>query len=98
MKVYYCPVPNDEFKAGNNGAAYIADHTEDWVDGTELLSYLSTGYVKGCDYWIHDGKVYMIVCSFMNTDQNYVCHACVEDVQVRRNGLTPEQFSKLQSM
>ena len=98
MKVYYCPVPLEEFQAGNNGLSYLADHTDKWIDGTELLTYLSTGWVKGCDYIIHEGKCYMIYGSYQNLEKGYVVHACIEDNQVRRNSITENQFNNLQSM
>ena len=84
MNVYFCPVPIEEDRVGNTGRKYLFSHKNDWVDGTNLLEYLSTGYVKGCDYvLLPDNKVYYVKQSIMNPQEGYVVHACVESIVPR---------------
>lgn len=95
MTTYFCPVPVEEYNRGNNGIAYAAEHRSEWFDGSGIIDYLAAGWVKGCDYFLYNGKCYYLIASYLFPEKEYVVHLGIEDDRGRKNTLTPEQWSNL---
>ena len=81
MEVYFCLVSDKIFKTGMTGRNYVYAHRSEWKTGTEILPYLSTGWVRGVDYVVSGGKAYMLNKSYIDVDENFVVHVAVESVQ-----------------
>lgn len=80
MELKFCLVPKDEILPQNSGSTYVFSHESDWVDGTSVLPFLSTGFVKGVDHVFYQGKTYMILKSFLDIENDRVVILAEESV------------------
>lgn len=64
------------------GYAYAVANKDKWisVDGSALASFLTIGYVKGCDYIVHDEKAYMILKSYTDIDDKSTLIVATESI------------------
>ena len=71
----------DDAKDGTRiGYAYAKLNEDKWIskNSDQLAAYLTIGFVKGCDHIVSDGKVYSIMKSYTDLDNNATLFVCVE--------------------
>lgn len=64
------------------GYAYANANKDKWiaVDSISVRDYLTIGFVKGCDYVVHDGKAYGIMKTYTDIDEGSTLIICVESI------------------
>ena len=64
------------------GYAYAIANKDKWipVDSSSVRDYLTIGFVKGCDYIVHDGKAYGIMKSYTDIDEGMTIVVAVESI------------------
>ena len=62
------------------GYAYAKLNEDKWisVDGSSLAAFLTIGFVKGCDYIVHEDKAYGIMKSYTDIDNSATLIIAVE--------------------
>lgn len=80
MDYYFLLISADDDRNGKNGLKYVMDNKTKWIKCNEAVEFLTTGYSKGVDFIIKDGKAAMVKKSYINIDEKYVVHLCVESL------------------
>ena len=82
MKYYFCLVNEKDRTNGTNiGKTYAYQNRSKWVEAHESIKdFLTVGYVKGVDHVVVNGKVYALMKTYIDTDDDFIVFVCVESV------------------
>lgn len=81
MKYFFCFIPKEDAKSGLNiGKTYAYKNKAKWVETNWIGGFLTVGYVKGCDFVVHNGKTYSIMKSYTDIADKSVVFLAVESI------------------
>lgn len=83
MDTFYCLIDNVTSRntPSNLGWTYCKNHESEWIQGNaETDRYNTIGFVKGCDFVVHNGKVYQMHKVYQDLDNKKTIILCVESV------------------
>lgn len=78
MKCFFCLLSKEEANDPTKiGYAYALTKKKDWIQNDDTENYL-TGALKGVDFMVHDGKVYMFLKRYVDLKNNEQLVVCTE--------------------
>ena len=78
MKCFFCLLSKEEAKDPTKiGYAYALTKKSEWIQNDDTENYL-TGALKGVDFIVHEGKVYMFLKRYVNLKESTQMVLCVE--------------------